>query len=170
MISTVEICRTAVRALKRNKTRSMLTALGIIIGVAAVIAAFAVGAGANKSIDEQIASFGSNFIIVFPDRSAMSTTGIMRYLTYGDSQAIEREVSGIEAVAPMINTSGSVIYGNTNWSTSITGSTPSFSKVREWEIDSGRDISESDVRQATKVAVIGNTIVEKMFPGENPLG
>jgi putative ABC transport system permease protein len=170
MISTVEICRTAGRALKRNKTRSMLTALGIIIGVAAVIAAFAVGAGANKSIDEQIASFGSNFIVVFPDRSAVSTTGIIRYLTYSDAQAIEREVSGIEAVAPMINTSGAVIYGNTNWSTSITGSTPSFSKVREWEIDRGRDISDSDVRQATKVAVIGSTIVEKLFPGEDPLG
>ncbi|HQC36339.1 MAG TPA: ABC transporter permease, partial [Bacillota bacterium] len=170
MISTVEICRTAGKALKRNKTRSMLTALGIIIGVAAVIAAFAVGAGANKSIDEQIASFGSNFIVVFPDRSAMSTTGIMRYLTYSDAQAIEREVSGIEAVAPMINTSGAVIYGNTNWSTSITGSTPSFSKVREWEIDRGRDISDRDVRQATKVAVIGSTIAEKLFQGEDPLG
>lgn len=170
MISMVEILRTAVRALKRNKTRSMLTTLGIIIGVAAVIAAFAVGAGANKSIDEQIASFGSNFIIVFPDRSAMSTTGTVRYLTYSDAQAIEREVSGIEAVAPMIDTSASVIYGNTNWSTSVTGSTASFSKVRDWEIAKGRDISESDVRQATKVAVIGSTIVDKIFPGENPLG
>lgn len=170
MISMVEILRTAVRALKRNKTRSMLTTLGIIIGVAAVIAAFAVGAGANKSIDEQIASFGSNFIIVFPDRSAMSTTGTVRYLTYSDAQAIEREVSGIEAVAPMIDTSASVIYGNTNWSTSVTGSTASFSKVRDWEIAKGRDISESDVRQATKVAVIGSTIVDKIFTGENPLG
>lgn len=148
----------------------MLTALGIIIGVAAVIAAFAVGQGANKSIDEQIASFGSNFIIVFPDRSAMSTTGTMRYLTYSDAQAIEREVSGIEAVAPMIDTSGSVIYGNTNWSTSITGSTASFSIVREWEIESGRDINESDVRQGTKVAVIGKTVANKIFPGENPIG
>lgn len=170
MISMAEIFRTAIRALKRNKTRSMLTALGIIIGVASVIAAFAVGAGANKSIDEQIASFGSNFIIVFPDRSAMSTTGTTRYLTHSDALAIEREVSGIEAVAPMIDTSDSVVYGNTNWSTSITGSTASFSIVREWEIESGRDINESDVRQGTKVAVIGNTIVNKMFPGENPIG
>ncbi len=170
MISMVEIFRIAIMALKRNKTRSMLTTLGIIIGVASVIAAFAVGTGANKSIDEQIASFGSNFIIVFPDRDATSTTGITRYLTYSDAQAIEREVSGIEAVAPMINASGAVIYGNTNWSTSITGSTASFSKVRDWEIEEGRDINESDVRLATKVTVIGRTVADKIFLGESPLG
>ncbi|MCK9437862.1 MAG: ABC transporter permease, partial [Synergistaceae bacterium] len=91
MISMTEISRTAVRALRRNKTRSMLTALGIIIGVAAVIAAFAVGQGANKSIDEQIASFGSNFIMIFPDRSASSASGTVKYLTYDDALAIERE-------------------------------------------------------------------------------
>jgi len=113
MISMTEISYTAIRALHRNKTRSMLTALGIIIGVAAVIAAFAVGTGANKSIDEQIASFGSNFIIVFPDRSAMSSSGTVRYLTFEDAKAIEKDVSGIEAVAPMVDTSVQLIYGNT---------------------------------------------------------
>lgn len=170
MISTQEITRTALRALRRNKTRSMLTALGIIIGVAAVIAAFAVGSGANKSIDEQISSFGSNFIMVFPDRSAASTATTQRYLTYDDAKAIEREVSGIDAVAPMVNTSATLIYGNTNWSTSVTGSTQEFSNVQEWEIASGRDVTASDVRQGTKVAVIGSTVSEKMFLGENPLG
>ncbi len=170
MISSQEIMRTAVRALRRNKTRSMLTALGIIIGVAAVIAAFAVGAGANKSIDEQIASFGSNFIMVFPDRAAMSASGTQRYLTYDDAKAIEREVSGIDAVAPMINTSVTLIYGNTNWSTSVTGSTEQFSYVQDWSVESGRDITDSDVRQGTKVAVVGSTISEKMFMGENPIG
>lgn len=170
MISSIEIARTAVRALRRNKTRSMLTALGIIIGVAAVIAAFAVGAGANKSIDEQISSFGSNFIMVFPDRSAQQSGNTMRYLTYDDAKAIEDEVSGIEAVAPMINTSATIIYGNTNWSTSVTGSTEKFSQVQDWEIAQGRDINESDIRQGAKVAVVGKTIVEKMFFGESPLG
>ncbi|NLV81679.1 MAG: FtsX-like permease family protein [Synergistaceae bacterium] len=170
MISSIEIARTAVRALRRNKTRSMLTALGIIIGVAAVIAAFAVGAGANKSIDEQISSFGSNFIMVFPDRSAQQSGNTMRYLTYDDAKAIEDEVSGIEAVAPMINTSATIIYGNTNWSTSVTGSTEKFSQVQDWEIAQGRDINESDIRQGAKVAVVGKTIVDKMFFGESPLG
>jgi putative ABC transport system permease protein len=165
-----EISRTAVRALRRNKTRSMLTALGIIIGVAAVIAAFAVGQGANKSIDEQIASFGSNFIMIFPDRSASSASGTVKYLTYDDALAIEREVSGIEAVAPMINTSAQLVYGNTNWSTSVTGSTPSYSLVQDREVEYGRNISESDVRQGAKIAVIGKTIEEKMFFGEDPVG
>lgn len=170
MISMTEISRTAVRALRRNKTRSMLTALGIIIGVAAVIAAFAVGQGANKSIDEQIASFGSNFIMIFPDRSASSASGTVKYLTYDDALAIEREVSGIEAVAPMINTSAQLVYGNTNWNTSVTGSTPSYSLVQDREVEYGRNISESDVRQGAKIAVIGKTIEEKMFFGEDPVG
>lgn len=170
MISMTEISRTAIRALRRNKTRSMLTALGIIIGVAAVIAAFAVGAGANKIIDEQIASFGSNFIMVFPDRSASSSSQTTKYLTYDDAKAIEREVSGVEAVAPMVSTSGQLVYGNTNWSTSVTGSTGSYSAVQDWVIKSGRDINESDVRQAMKTAVIGKTIADKMFFGEDPVG
>ena len=170
MISMLEITRTAVRALRRNKTRSMLTALGIIIGVGAVIAAFAVGAGANKSIDEQISSFGSNFIMVFPDRGAMSTSTTQRYLTYDDALAIEQQVSGIDAVAPMVNTSVTLIYGNTNWSTSVIGSTSSYSYVQDREISQGRDINDSDVRQSNKVCVIGRTIATKMFNGENPLG
>jgi len=170
MISSIEIVRTAVLALKRNKTRSMLTALGIIIGVAAVIAAFAVGAGANKSIDEQISSFGSNFIMVYPDRSAQQTGNTMRYLTYDDAKAIEREVSGIEAVAPTINTSATLVYGNTNWTTGVIASTEKYSNVQDREIALGRDINESDVRQSAKIAVIGETIVEKMFFGESPLG
>jgi putative ABC transport system permease protein len=170
MISMTEISRTAVRALRRNKTRSMLTALGIIIGVAAVIAAFAVGQGANKSIDEQIASFGSNFIMVFPDRSASSASGTVRYITHDDALAVEREVSGIEAVAPMINTSAQLVYGNTNWSTSVIGSTPAYSLVQDREVEYGRNINDSDVRQGAKIAVIGKTIADKMFFGEDPVG
>lgn len=170
MISSTEIFKAAVTALRRNKTRSLLTALGIIIGVAAVIAAFAVGAGVNKSIDEQISSFGSNFIVVFPDRAAQQATGTMRYLTDDDARAIEREVSGIEAVAPMINTSSQIIYGNSNWSSSVIGSTSSYVIVQEWNIAIGRNITDSDVRQAAKVVVLGQTIVDKLFENEDPIG
>ena len=158
MIAISEVFSASLTALRRNKTRSMLTALGIIIGVAAVIAAFAVGAGANKSIDEQISSFGSNFIMVFPDRPGRSTTGVTRYLTYDDAQAIEKEVSGVDAVAPMINLSATLVYENTNWSSSVVGSTKEYSYVQEWNIESGRDINASDVRQGAKVAVIGKTV------------
>ena len=170
MIAISEVFSASLTALRRNKTRSMLTALGIIIGVAAVIAAFAVGAGANKSIDEQISSFGSNFIMVFPDRPGRSTTGVTRYLTYDDAQAIEKEVSGVDAVAPMINLSATLVYENTNWSSSVGGSTKEYSYVQEWNIESGRDINASDVRQGAKVAVIGKTVVDKLFGGENPVG
>jgi putative ABC transport system permease protein len=169
MISPLEIFRTALRALMRNKTRSMLTALGIIIGVAAVIAAFAVGAGANRSIDKQIASFGSNFIIVFPDRSA-SSYGTVKPLTLDDVEAIEREVSGVDAIAPMVSMSVQLVYGNTNWATSVLGSTSAYSAVQEWYVGRGRNINESDVRQGTKVAVIGYTVADKMFLGEDPIG
>ena len=170
MIAISEVFSASLTALRRNKTRSMLTALGIIIGVAAVIAAFAGGAGANKSIDEQISSFGSNFIMVFPDRPGRSTTGVTRYLTYDDAQAIEKEVSGVDAVAPMINLSATLVYENTNWSSSVVGSTKEYSYVQEWNIESGRDINASDVRQGAKVAVIGKTVVDKLFGGENPVG
>ncbi len=170
MIAISEVFSASLTALRRNKTRSMLTALGIIIRVAAFIAAVAVGAGANKSIDEQISSFGSNFIMVFPDRPGRSTTGVTRYLTYDDAQAIEKEVSGVDAVAPMINLSATLVYENTNWSSSVVGSTKEYSYVQEWNIESGRDINASDVRQGAKVAVIGKTVVDKLFGGENPVG
>ena len=170
MIAVSEVFSASVTALRRNKTRSMLTALGIIIGVAAVIAAFAVGAGANKSIDEQISSFGSNFIMVFPDRPGRSNSGITKYLTLSDAEAIEKEVSGVEAVAPMINMSATLIYGNTNWSSSVIGSTQAYAQVQDWVISRGRDINESDVRQGAKVCVIGTTVEEKLFNGENPVG
>ncbi len=170
MIAMREVFSASVTALRRNKTRSMLTALGIIIGVAAVIAAFAVGAGANKSIDEQISSFGSNFIMVFPDRPAHSTTGVTRHLTDDDAEAIADEVSGIDAVAPMINLSAIVIYESTNWETSVVGSTADYSYVQDWNIAYGRDINASDVRQGAKVTVIGATVAEKLFPGASAIG
>ena len=164
-----EVFSASVTALRRNKTRSMLTALGIIIGVAAVIAAFAVGAGANKSIDEQISAFGSNFVMVFPDRPGRSTTGVTRYLTADDAEAIANEVSGIDAVAPMVNLTGVLIYENTNWETSVVGSTAEYSYVQDWSLSYGRDINASDVRQGAKVAVIGATVEEKLFPGVSVL-
>jgi len=170
MIATREILRMALSSLERNKTRSMLTTLGIIIGVGAVIAAFAVGQGANKVIDAEIASFGSNFVMVFSQRSGSLSQGNIRYITNADATAIERSVSGVDAVAPLVNASVTAVYGNTNWSTSLTGSTGSYSYVQSREVEIGRDIYDSDVRQGTKVAIIGQTVAEKLFGSENPLG
>ena len=170
MISFTEIFKTALKALRRNKTRSMLTTLGIIIGVGAVIAAFAVGAGANKVIDEQIASMGTNSVTVMRERSAASVSDTDKYLTEADAEAIAADVSGVAGVAPVVRTTVQVVYGNTNWSTDVNGSTPSFSDVQGYTIGQGRDLNETDARQGNKVAVIGATVAEKLFGRESPLG
>jgi len=170
MISFIEIFRIAIRALQRNKTRSFLTTLGIIIGVGAVIAAFAVGEGANKVIDEQIASFGTNSVTVMRERNAQSTGDNAKFLTEDDAKAIAENVSGVEAVAPTVSVSVQAIYGNTNWSTQVYGSTPEYPDVQGYSIARGRNINESDQRQGNKVAVIGNTVADKLFHRENPLG
>lgn len=170
MISFVEILRIAIRALRRNKTRSFLTTLGIIIGVGAVIAAFAVGEGANRAIDDQIASFGTNSVTVMRERNARSTGDTAKFLTEDDAKAIAANVSGVEAVAPTVSTSVQVVYGNTNWTTQVYGSTPSYPDVQGYSIGRGRGLSASDQRQGTKVAVIGSTVAEKLFARENPLG
>ena len=170
MISFTEIFKTALKALRRNKTRSMLTTLGIIIGVGAVIAAFAVGAGANKVIDEQIASMGTNSVTVMRESSAASVSDTAKYLTEADAEAIAADVSGVAGVAPVVRTTVQVVYGNTNWSTDVNGSTPSFSDVQGYTIGQGRDLNETDARQGNKVAVIGATVAEKLFGRESPLG
>lgn len=170
MISPVDIFETALRALNRNKTRSALTTLGIIIGVGAVIAAFAVGSGANQVIDAEIASFGTNTVTVMRERRAQSINDNAKYLTEDDANAILRNVSGVQAVAPVVSTSVQAIYGNTNWSTTVYGSTSSYSEVQAYTIDKGRDLSDTDQRQGAKVAVIGSTVAEKLFENENPIG
>ena len=168
MIAGEEILRSALKSLRRNKSSSMLTTLGIAIGVGAVIAAFAIGQGANKMIDEQIAAFGSNFVMVFSQRSGSSSQGSIRYITVDDANAIEKNVSGVDALAPLVNASVTVIYGNTNWATSLVGSNANYSYVQSREIAKGRDIYDSDVRQGTKVAVIGQTVQESdVFPFGN---
>ena len=169
MISFIEIFRIAIRSLNRNKTRSFLTTLGIIIGVGAVIAAFAVGEGANKVIDEQIASFGTNSVTVMRERNAQSTGDTARFLTEDDATAIAENVSGVEAVAPTVSTSVQAIYGNTNWSTQVYGSTPDYPDVQGYSIAQGRNINDTDQRQGNKVAVIGKTVADKLFGRESPL-
>ncbi len=170
MMSYPETMKTALSSLNKNRTRSALTALGIIIGVGAVIAAFAVGSGANRAIDQEIAALGSNFLIVMPDRSARSYTGNVRYLTVSDAEAIEAEVSGVDSVAPMIRTSGQIVRGNVNWTTEINGSTSDYSTVQEQTIAMGRDLTPSDDRNGAKVTILGATVAEKLFEDENPLG
>jgi putative ABC transport system permease protein len=170
VISFLEVLKVSFKALMVNKLRSFLTTLGIIIGVAAVIAAFAVGNGANKVIDDQIASFGSNFMFIHNERGSIGSSTPPRYLTISDAEAIERECSGLEAVSPVIELSAQAIYRSANWAAEVVGSTPAYSTVRDHKISMGRDISDSDVRSGAKVCVLGLTVADKLFEGEDPLG
>jgi putative ABC transport system permease protein len=148
--------------------------LGIIIGVGAVIAMIAVGSGAKASIAERIASMGSNMLIVM---SGSSTSGGMRFgsgtvptLTVDDAKAILSEIPSVKYVAPTLPGVAQVVYGNQNWSTSIQGTTSEILDIREWPVDSGRPFTQQDLDGATKVCLLGTTVVENLFGGINPVG
>jgi putative ABC transport system permease protein len=166
--------RIALKALRVNKMRSALTTLGIIIGVSAVIAMIAVGSGAKAQIAEQIASMGSNLLIV---QSGSSTSGGLRMgsgsvptLTVDDAEAILTEVPSIKYVAPNLSGVAQVVYGNQNWSTSITGTIPEMLEIRNWPVASGRSFTKQDVDGATKVCLLGMTVMENLFGGIDPIG
>jgi putative ABC transport system permease protein len=154
--------------------RSALTMLGIIIGVGAVIAMIAVGSGAQKRISEQIASMGSNLLMVM---SGSSTSGGMRFgagtvptLTADDAKAIQAEIPGVKYTAPSINGVAQVVYGNQNWATIIIGTTPEVLDIRDWSLAEGRPFTQQDVDGATKVCLLGKTVAENLFGGIDPIG
>jgi putative ABC transport system permease protein len=164
----------AVRALRVNKMRALLTMLGIIIGIAAVIAMVAIGAGASKMISDQISSIGSNLLLVLP---GSMTSGGMRggsgssqTLTYDDAKAIKAECPSVAEVAPTVRGSGQVVYGNQNWSTVLNGVTPEMVTVRDWTLVAGRNISQSDVDGATKNCLLGQTVADNLFGAADPIG
>jgi putative ABC transport system permease protein len=166
--------RMALASLRVNKLRTALTMLGIVIGVAAVIAMVSVGAGAQERIAEQIRSMGSNLIVVFP---GAQTSGGIRYglgsqqtLTEEDARAIALEVTAAEVAAPSVRGSAQTIFGNLNWSTIIQGVTPDYIEAREWSITSGRMLSPQDVDGAAKVAVLGDTVWHSLFGDTDPVG
>jgi putative ABC transport system permease protein len=157
-----------------NKMRSVLTMLGIIIGVAAVIAMVAIGSGAKARIQEQIASMGSNLLVVM---SGSSTSGGFRggmgtvpTLTVDDAKAIQTEISAVKYTAPSINGVAQIVFGNQNWSTGVIGTTPEVLEIRGWSLLSGRAFTQQDVDGATKVCLLGRTVVENLFGGIDPIG
>jgi putative ABC transport system permease protein len=161
-------------ALRINKLRSALTMLGIIIGVAAVIAMVAVGTGAEARIQEQIASIGSNIIIVISGSITSSGirmgTGMAQTLTEDDARALVRDCPGVQAAAPASRGGAQVVYGNNNWGTQIMGTTPDFLSIRDLHIDQGQPFTSADVDSAAKVALLGKTVVDNLFNGEDPVG
>lgn len=173
MIDLVSTFKIALRSLKINKMRSILTSLGIIIGVSAVIIMLAVGAGASKKISEDMDSMGSNLLML---RSGSSNTGGVRMgsgtqptLTLKDAVAIEKNCPAVAYVAPYMSEAKQVTYGNQNWATSAAGTTASYFKIRDWKIKDGRNFTDEDVTNITKVALIGNTVSINLFGDVDPL-
>jgi putative ABC transport system permease protein len=166
--------RIAVRALRVNKLRSILTMLGIIIGVAAVIAMVSVGSGAQARIAEQIQSLGSNMLVVLSGSinqgGVRMGSGSQLTITEEDAWAIQREVSGIHAAAPVMRGGGQVVWGNLNWSTSIQGATPEFFEARDWPVVAGQPFGQEAVDGATKVALLGQTVARNLFADQDPVG
>ena len=164
----------ALRALRRNTMRSLLTTLGIIIGVGAVIAMVSIGQGASASVQEQIARMGNNMLIILSGTTTQggvrSGSGGSPTLTVSDAKAIQRECPTVSAVTYTRRQVQQVIAGNQNWSTAINGVTPEYQIVRDWPLAAGRFLSKQDEEGAITSAVLGQTVVQNLFgPGQNPL-
>ena len=170
----LQIIRIAYRALNRNKMRSSLTMLGIIIGVGAVIAMVGIGQGAKKMVDAQIASLGDNLLTIFPGSHTAGGVhggaGTVTRLTEDDAKAITQFCPAITKISPVVRTNAQVVAGNLNWGTSVEGYSPDFVSIRSWPVASGTFFTDQDVRGATKVCVLGKTIVDNLFPDQDPVG
>ncbi|MBI2540160.1 MAG: ABC transporter permease [Deltaproteobacteria bacterium] len=165
--------RIALRALKRNKLRSFLTMLGIIIGVGAVIAMVAIGEGAKALVRSQIASLGTNVLVVIPGTltqgGARTGFGGVRTLMDSDARAIMEEVPSVTLASPTMRQVNQVVAGNLNWSTVIQGVAPEFQQIRDWQVVDGRFVNQADVDNAAKVALIGETVANVLFGNEDPI-
>ncbi|MBC8039899.1 MAG: ABC transporter permease, partial [Opitutaceae bacterium] len=164
----------ALRALRRNKMRSILTALGMIIGVGAVIAMVSIGNGAKSQVEASIANLGQNVITIFPGNftsgGARGGWGSASSLTPEDATAIQNEISGVVAVSAEVRDRSQVLANGLNWNTTIYGESPEFPSIRDWKLSDGAMFGEPEIRSAAKVAVIGQTIADQIFPGSDPIG
>jgi putative ABC transport system permease protein len=175
-MNVLMIIRIAFRALARNKTRAALTMLGIIIGVSAVIVMVSIGQGAQATVQAQIEGMGTNLLFVSAGsqnvggvRSGAGDTGT-NTLTVEDLEAIRREVPSVALVSPVVNSRSQLVAGNQNWSTQIQGVSEQFPDIRKWAVQSGDFFTDSDVRSAARVVVIGQTIADNLFPGQDAVG
>ncbi|PKM80813.1 MAG: hypothetical protein CVU89_11740 [Firmicutes bacterium HGW-Firmicutes-14] len=174
-LKVFEIFRIALRGLLTNKLRSLLTMLGVIIGVGSVITLVSIGEGVRASVSEQIQGLGSNIILVTPGKGTVginssSMGGALSRLTYDDALAVERKAGTVSSVAPVIESSATVEYREDRKFTLITGTTESYNVVRNAPVAAGGFITRGDIRSMRAVAVVGDTVRKNLFPGANPLG
>lgn len=174
MMRFIEILRIAFDALLRNKMRSLLTMLGIIIGVGAVIAMISVGRGAQISVESQISSLGQNVILVFPGTTTRGGVtaggGTGSTITEEDAQAVKEQCPAVALMSPILRSGGQAVYGNLNWGTVIQGGSVDYFAIRDWRLESGELFADQDVRAATKVCLLGQTVATQLFGSANPIG
>jgi putative ABC transport system permease protein len=173
MFKFMTILKVGLKAIARNKLRSTLTALGIIIGVACVIAMIAVGQGSQASIQAQISSLGTNFLMIFPGVATQSGARIFTgnsTITDDDVDAVRAECPSVAYVTPVSRSAAQIVNGNLNWGTSVQGVGVEWPFVRSWNVEKGAFFSDSDVRAAAKVCLLGSTVADSLFEGQNPVG
>jgi putative ABC transport system permease protein len=169
------LLKIALTALNRNKLRAVLTMLGIIIGIAAVITMLAIGQGSKDSIKAQISQMGSNMIMIHPNadrRGGVSQSADdMQKLKVADYEALRDRATYLKAVTPQVSSSGQLVYGNNNWPSSIYGVTPEYTDIRMVNVEDGEMFTEADIRSAAKVCLVGKTVIDNLFTnGEEPIG
>ena len=168
------LVKVATQSILKNKMRALLTMLGIVIGVGAVIVMVAVGQGAQSRIQEQIQNLGTNMIVITPGSSAQGGVsqgaGTFNRLSVEDAEKLQRESTLLSAVSPVIFTRAQAIGGQGNWRTEINGVATEYQTIRDWSVGTGVFFSESDLRASRKVAVLGHTVAENLFPGTDPVG
>ncbi len=168
------LIKVAFKSLIRNKMRSFLTMLGIIIGVGAVIALVSVGNGAQAQIQQQIASLGTNLLMVMPSSGRIAGVsqgaGTRTSITLDDVEALARKASFLQGVSPTIRGNGQVVAGAQNWSTSYEGVSHTYLTIRNWTLAQGAFFTERDIKTRSKVAVLGKTVADELFPGQSPIG
>ena len=169
----LETLRIGLRALRVNKMRSVLTMLGIIVGVAAVVCMVSVGSGAREEVSEKIRTLGANLLLIKPgakvSKGARLEAGTSHTLTLEDAGAIKREIRDVLAVAPILSRPMQVIAGNRNWATLVAGVDGDYLVAREWRIQSGRAFTADELSLGAKVAVVGSAIVQELFTGSSGL-
>ncbi len=169
-----KILKAAIKSILKSRMRSLLTALGIIIGVAAVVVMVAIGDGAQQQVEAQIAALGTNMIVVFPGSSNIGGisrgAGSINRFTMADVQKIQDEAKLIKYVSPIVRTGAQIIGGAGNWSTQILGVATNYLKIRDWPLSSGSFFTDKDVLARAKVCVLGQTVVNNLFPNQDPVG
>ncbi len=174
MMRWLEIFRIAFDALIRNKMRSLLTMLGIIIGVGAVIAMIAVGQGASFSVESQIASLGQNVLMILPGATSRGGVsggaGSVTTLTIEDAEAIVEQCPSVLYMSPMLRAPSQIVAGNLNWSSSVQGGSVDYFAIRDWKLESGEFFSDADIKATAKVCVLGKTVADNLFQGADPIG